>query len=106
MKETLLVIHIIAAFGLVTLVLLQQGRGADMGAAFGAGASQTLFGSRGSANFLTRLTKSFAIVFFLTSLGLAYWYTHYSAPRSVVDQPAAPVAPLAPPPGSAPEVPK
>ncbi|MHB1529033.1 MAG: preprotein translocase subunit SecG [Acidiferrobacteraceae bacterium] len=72
MKELLLIIHILVSFTLVALVLLQQGKGADMGAAFGSGASQTLFGSRGSATFLSRLTAILATIFFLTSLSLAY----------------------------------
>ncbi len=97
MKEALLVIHILVAFGLVGLVLLQQGRGADMGAAFGAGASQTLFGSRGSATFLSRLTKIFAVAFFLTSLGLTYWYARHAIPRSVTEQEVPVSAPFAPP---------
>jgi len=111
MKEALLVVHILAAIGLIVLVLLQQGRGADMGAAFGAGASQTLFGARGSATFLTRLTKGFAVIFFVTSLGLTWWYTRHALPRSVTEQqpPAtstAPVVPAEPAKPAIPEVPK
>jgi preprotein translocase subunit SecG len=81
---TLLVtaIHVLACFFLVAVVLLQHGRGADIGSAFGGGASQTVFGGRGAANFLTRLTTAAAVVFMLTSLTLTYW----SAPTSVVDE--------------------
>ena len=71
METVILIIHIIAAIALVALVLLQQGKGAETGASFGAGASQTVFGSQGSANFLSRVTAALATVFFLTSFGLA-----------------------------------
>ena len=84
MREFLLVIHVLAAIGLVGLVLVQHGKGADMGAAFGSGASQSLFGSRGSANFLSRMTAALATVFFLTSLSLAYLYTGHAANPSVI----------------------
>lgn len=69
--ETLVVVHIIVAILIVGLVLLQQGKGADAGASFGAGASQTVFGSSGSGNFLTRATTIAATIFFITSLSLA-----------------------------------
>ena len=72
MRELIIVIDVLAAIGLVALVLLQQGKGADMGAAFGSGASQTLFGSRGTANFLTRTTAILAVVFFVLSLVFVY----------------------------------
>lgn len=67
----LLIIHVLACIFLVTVVLLQQGKGADVGAVFG-GSSQTLFGSSGAGNFLTKLTSATAIVFMLTSLTLTY----------------------------------
>jgi preprotein translocase subunit SecG len=67
-----LVIHVLAALGVIGLVLLQHGKGADVGAAFGSGASGSLFGATGSANFLSRTTSVLAAVFFLSSLGLAY----------------------------------
>lgn len=69
----LLAVHLIAAIGIIVLVLLQHGKGADMGAAFGSGASGSLFGATGSANFLSRTTAVLASVFFCTSLGLAYF---------------------------------
>ncbi len=87
MVNVLLVIHVLAAIGIVVLVLLQQGRGADMGAAFGGGA-QTLFGARGSATFLSRVTTWLAAVFFLTSLSLAYVYTGTIESRSVTEETA------------------
>lgn len=70
--SVVLVVHIIAALGVIGLVLLQHGKGADMGAAFGSGASGSLFGASGSANFLSRTTAALATVFFITSLTLAY----------------------------------
>jgi preprotein translocase subunit SecG len=72
----ILIIHVIAALAIIGLVLLQHGKGADMGAAFGSGSSGSLFGSTGSANFLSRATAIFAMVFFITSLSLAYLATH------------------------------
>jgi len=70
--ETLVVVvHVVIAVALVGLVLIQQGKGADAGAAFGGGASQTVFGSQGSGSFLTRVTTALAIVFFVTSFSLA-----------------------------------
>lgn len=73
MEQTiLLVIQVLSAVALVGLILIQQGKGADMGASFGSGASQTVFGSGGSGNFLTRTTAILATVFFLSSLGMAY----------------------------------
>ncbi len=74
MEQTiLLVIQVISALCLIGLVLVQQGKGADAGASFGGGASQTVFGSSGSGNFLTRTTSILATVFFVTSLLLAYF---------------------------------
>ena len=70
--STILLIHILAAVGVIGLVLVQHGKGADMGAAFGSGASGSLFGATGSANFLSRATGVLAAVFFATSLTLAY----------------------------------
>ncbi|MBO6558375.1 MAG: preprotein translocase subunit SecG [Pseudomonadales bacterium] len=72
--ETLvLALHVLAALAVTGLVLIQHGKGADMGAGFGAGASATVFGSGGAGNFLTRTTTIIAITFFLTSFGLAYF---------------------------------
>lgn len=66
------VVHVLAALGLVGLVLIQHGKGADAGASFGGGGSQTVFGSAGSANFLTRATAVLAVLFFITSMALAW----------------------------------
>jgi len=71
METLVVVVHVIVAVAIVGLVLLQQGKGADAGAAFGSGASQTVFGSGGSGNFLTRSTSIAATIFFITSLTLA-----------------------------------
>ncbi|MDE1242007.1 preprotein translocase subunit SecG [Vibrio aestuarianus] len=76
MFTVLLVIYLLAALGIIGLVLIQQGKGADMGASFGAGASNTVFGAGGSGNFLTRMTAIFATVFFILSLALGNMSTH------------------------------
>jgi len=87
MTNILLAIHVLAAVAIVVLVLLQQGKGADMGAAFGGGGgSQTVFGAQGSANFLSRITALLATIFFFTSMSLAYIYGHNAEPQSVTDQ--------------------
>ncbi|GGD07605.1 preprotein translocase subunit SecG [Halopseudomonas salina] len=72
-ETVVVVIHLMAALALVGLVLIQQGKGAETGASFGSGASGTVFGSQGSATFLSRLTAVLAAVFFITSLGLAFY---------------------------------
>ena len=74
--NVLLSVHVIVALAVIGLVLLQHGKGADMGSGFGGGSSGSLFGASGSANFLSRATAVLATVFFLTSLGLAYLATH------------------------------
>ncbi len=76
MQTVILTIHVLAAIGVIGLVLLQHGKGADMGAAFGSGASGSLFGATGSSNFLSRATAILAVVFFCTSLALAYISSH------------------------------
>jgi preprotein translocase subunit SecG len=70
--QFILIIHVLAVACLIILVLVQQGKGATMGAAFGSGASQTVFGSRGSGSFLLKVTVGFALVFFTTSIALNY----------------------------------
>jgi preprotein translocase subunit SecG len=94
----ILTLHVLVALGIIFLVLLQHGKGADMGAAFGGGSSGSLFGATGSANFLSRTTAALAVVFFLTSLGLAYVATHKpktggSVMQDVKAPPAAPALP-------------
>src|SRR5512144_831547 len=86
LESVLLVLHLLVAIGVCGFVLLQHGKGADMGAAFGSGSSGSLFGAAGSANFLSRTTAVLAAVFFLTSLGLTWYATSRSGPKSVVQQ--------------------
>ncbi len=95
-----LVVHVLIAASIVALVLLQRGKGADAGAGFGAGASGTVFGARGSANFLSRSTGVLALFFFCTSLGLAYLGTQREAPKSILD--AAPPVQVQEQPAAAP----
>ena len=110
--ETLVwIVHVVAALGVVGLVLMQHGKGADMGAAFGSGASGSLFGSSGSANFLSRATSILATVFFITSLSLAYLSATKSKPLGVMQSqkqmlPATqPVAPVTGPASKAKDIP-
>ena len=85
-KTGVLIAHTLIALVIIALVLLQRGKGADAGAAFGSGASGTVFGSRGSTSFFSRLTAILATVFFATSLGLAYLSgQHAAAPESLLD---------------------
>ena len=83
MEKIVLVVHILAAVAVIGLVLMQHGKGADMGASFGGGTSGSLFGVSGSANLLSRATALFVVVFFSTSLALAYMASH-KAESSVV----------------------
>src|SRR5208283_402040 len=82
------IVHIIAAIALVLIVLLQTGRGSEIGAAFGSGASQTLFGSSGTSGFMTRVTTIVVIVFMLTSLVLAMMYSSGRSSSSRMSIPA------------------
>jgi preprotein translocase subunit SecG len=84
MEKIVLVIHVLAALGVIGLVLLQHGKGADMGASFGSGASGSLFGVSGSANFMSRATAVFVLIFFSTSLTLAYMASHKESSGSVI----------------------
>jgi preprotein translocase subunit SecG len=89
--ETLIwVVHVLTAITVIVLVLLQHGKGADMGAAFGSGSSGSLFGASGSANFLSRTTGALAALFFITSLGLTYLSSHKTEGGGVMDK-AVPV---------------
>lgn len=87
MQTLIVVVHVIVAIAIVGLVLLQQGKGADAGASFGAGASQTVFGSSGSGNFLVRATTIAATIFFVTSLSLAIFAKNQSALGGVTGLP-------------------
>jgi preprotein translocase subunit SecG len=97
----ILTLHILVALAIIGLVLVQHGKGADMGAAFGSGASGSLFGASGSANFLSRSTAVMATVFFLTSLGLAYIASHPTAKSAgSIMRDAVQSAPVLPAPAS------
>ncbi|TFZ08845.1 preprotein translocase subunit SecG [Ramlibacter humi] len=99
-----LAVQILSALGMIGLILLQHGKGADMGAAFGSGASGSLFGATGSANFLSRTTAVLATVFFVCTLGLAYLGGAYRTPDSgsVLDRAAVPATSPAAPAASGP----
>jgi preprotein translocase subunit SecG len=91
LQTLIITIHVLVSLALVGLVLIQRGKGAEAGAAFGSGASQTVFGARGSASFLTRTTAILATIFFITSLSLAYFTQRGTAGKSVTEI-AAPAA--------------
>ena len=82
-------LHILACLALVAVVLLQHGKGADMGAAFGGGASNTVFGARGAGNFLTKLTTGAVVVFMLTSITLSYFSRPSTVSELISNTPAA-----------------
>jgi preprotein translocase subunit SecG len=90
MEILVLVIHVIAALSIIGLVLLQHGKGADVGAAFGSGTSGSLFGAAGSANFLSRATAILAVVFFLSSLGLTYLSSQKTESKGVMSKQTPP----------------
>jgi preprotein translocase subunit SecG len=93
-----IVFHVLIAAAIVGMVLLQRGKGADAGAGFGAGASGTVFGARGSASFLSRMTATLAALFFASSLTLAYLGGRKpEAPKSVIDRVTVPQTQSAPP---------
>jgi preprotein translocase subunit SecG len=112
MFTVITIVHILACIFLVLVVLLQTGKGADMGAVFG-GSSSTVFGSSGAGNFLTKLTTATAVIFMLTSLGLTYFSARRNS-ATIFDSAPAPAAapasnpdaaPVAPAPEAAPEAP-
>ncbi len=105
MQSIVLVVHVVLAIGVIGLVLIQHGKGADAGAAFGSGASSTVFGARGATSFLTRMTTLAAVAFFATSVALFYMAAHRTAQtgsvvegfetapvEEVIDTPAAPTS--------------
>jgi preprotein translocase subunit SecG len=121
METIIWVVHTLVAMGVIGLVLLQHGKGADMGAAFGSGASGSLFGVSGSTNFLSRATAVLVAVFFTTSLTLAYIASHRGKQSSVMElhsktlqlpaaaddkKAATPAAPVEAQPSKSQEVPK
>ena len=95
LKTLLIVLQVITALGVILLVLLQQGKGADMGAAFGSGSSGSLFGASGSANFLSHTTAIFAVVFFICTLGITWIGNKKEVSLGILSGTVAPVvAPL------------
>jgi preprotein translocase subunit SecG len=110
LRGFILAVHVLLAFMIVGLVLLQRGKGAEAGAGFGSGASGTVFGARGTTTLFSRLTAIFAAMFFATSLSLAYLGTRPSnEPTSVLERaaqaPTGVATPVAPAPSSVPVVP-
>lgn len=105
MYQVILLIHGFVAVCIVALVLVQQGKGATLGAAFGSGASQTVFGSRGSGSFLFRLTISFVAIFFITSIGLNYMATSMYKQGTVITLPNLPAKKIPMPAQSSPSLP-
>mgnify|MGYP006285781715 CR=1 FL=1 len=101
METLILIFHVVIALALIAVVLLQQGKGAETGAAFGSGASSTVFGARGSASFLTRSTAVLAALFFVTSLTLAILSGAGERDRGSVTDAAPPEQPASPAPGAA-----
>jgi len=87
MELAILVVHVIAALSIVTLVLLQHGKGADMGAAFGSGSAGSMFGSSGSANFLSRITAVMAVIFFVSSISLTIFSGKTSGNKGLMKDP-------------------
>ncbi|MCC5793318.1 MAG: preprotein translocase subunit SecG [Chromatiales bacterium] len=85
LHAAVLIVHVLIAAMIIVLVLIQRGKGAEQGAAFGAGASGTVFGARGSANFLSRTTAALATLFFVTSLSLAFLGSQRPASESLID---------------------
>jgi preprotein translocase subunit SecG len=110
MYQLVLIIHILAAVCIVGLVLVQQGKGATVGAAFGSGASQTVFGSRGSGSFLLRVTIGFVAIFFMTSIALNHMATEAvkQEQQQQINLPMVPAQDTAPPvtPSSIPAIPE
>lgn len=96
MSILLIIVHVTVCIALIMIVLLQTGKGADMGAAFGGGGSQTLFGSTGASTFLSKATTVAAVIFMITSLLLAYVSSHQRPAGSIMESPKAPVEQTAP----------
>jgi preprotein translocase subunit SecG len=92
MQTILTILQVLLSLGLIGLVLIQHGRGADAGAAFGSGASATVFGARGSGSFLSRATGILAALFFLTSMALAYYSAQGGRPAGLMEGVAPPPA--------------
>jgi preprotein translocase subunit SecG len=104
MHTLIIILHVIVSVALILVILLQTGKGSDIGAVFGGGSSQTLFGSTGPTSFLSKLTAGAAIVFMLTSLFLAY-FSGSSASRSIMKSGGAPAQTMPGPPAGMPAAP-
>lgn len=97
MSGIILLLHVLFCIAIIALVLLQQGKGADVGAAFGSGSANSMFGSRGPASFLFKLTVLFALLFFVTSVSLTYFQAqNISAANTLAPRPVTTSAPAAP----------
>lgn len=93
MQQLILILHVLVAIAIIALVLMQHGRGADVGAAFGSGASNTMFGSAGSLPFLMKVTAICAFIFFTTSISLSYMAARGEHKAQILNMPVAPTAP-------------
>lgn len=91
MQPIMIVVHILVSLAIIALVMLQQGKGANMGAAFGSGASSTLFGSRGPASFFLKLTSMLAIAFFATALTMGYWVAQEAKSANKIQMNSMPI---------------
>lgn len=96
MTTLITILHVLISLFIIGMVLLQSGKGAEMGASFGGGGSQSVFGAGGGGNFMTKLTTSAAIIFMLTSLALAYFSGHMPASSIMSGKQAPKSAPVAP----------
>lgn len=94
METFVLIVHVVIASVMTLFILMQQGKGAEAGASFGGGGSQTVFGSAGSASFLTKLTAALAVIFFVTSMGLAVFAKQKVTQGSVLPAPLTQPAPV------------
>lgn len=94
MEILVLTVHVVAALAIIGLVLLQHGKGADVGAAFGSGSAGSVFGSAGSANFLSRTTAALAVVFFVSSMGLTWLSARKTEHKGVMATQPAPAPSL------------
>ena len=97
MQQLILIIHVLVAIAIIALVLMQHGRGADVGASFGSGSSNTMFGSAGAMPFLMKVTVVCTVIFFLTSISLSYLASRDSKQTQIINMPAVPASPIASP---------
>jgi preprotein translocase subunit SecG len=96
MQQLILILHILVAIAIIALVLMQHGRGADVGASFGSGSSNTMFGSAGALPFLMKLTVACAVLFFITSISLTYLASRGEHKADAITMPAMPAMPAQP----------